>query len=202
MNSLTVTNPYSAFEKVAAEEGGGRVIKFSKEGHWIVGIEEEKHDGEKMLADVADLTVGWRKWMDGRIVDANIGFVSAGFQPKAREELDDVDETSWPKNSRGESNDPWQFGYYIQLFDEDGQAFTWSATSAGAKRAVGNICRQFAKKKINPIVKLGASSYRHNEYGKINTPELAVVGWSDEEPPKPALTVTKPAVELDDSIPF
>lgn len=207
MNSLITTNEYAAFEKVAAEESGGRILKFSKDGHWVVGVDEEKHDGEQMLADVSGLTVGWRKWREGKIVDINMGYVSSGFQPKNREELDDADETAWPKNSRGEVSDPWQFGYHIRLSDEGGQVYTWSATSAGAKRAIGDLCRQFAHKRTNPFVKLSASNYRHREYGKINTPELTVVDWADQEPrasAKPALTAVKrdpPTVDFDD-VPF
>jgi hypothetical protein len=61
MNTLATTNTYAAYEKVAAEETGGRIIKFSKDGRWTTGVEEESHDGETMLADMAGLTVGWRK---------------------------------------------------------------------------------------------------------------------------------------------
>jgi hypothetical protein len=136
-----------------------------------------------------------------------MGFVSGGFRPKAREELDDTDETAWPKNSRGETSDPWQSGYYIRLSGEDGQVYTWAATSAGAKRAIGDLCREFARKRTNPFVKLSASFYRHREYGKINTPELKVVGWDAGQPSAPSLPAAreaKPALaeRIDDDIPF
>jgi hypothetical protein len=67
---------------------------------------------------------------------------------------------------------------------------------------------------MNPIVKLGSSSYRHQAYGKINVPALQVLSWSDAEPDKPMLTdgnvvsttrqnaPTHAAAPIDDDIPF
>jgi hypothetical protein len=205
MDDLVVSNPYAAFQKVAGEEIGGRILKFTKEAKWTVGVEEENFDGATMLVDLAGLMVGWRKWRDAKIVASDIGYVASGFQPKSRAELDDVEESSWPKNSRSEASDPWQYGYFVRMSDEDGGVYVWTAASAGAKRAIGTLCGQFARKRVNPIVKLSASSYRHQAYGKINVPALQVVAWSDAEPDKPALTDKRrnptPA-DLDDSIPF
>lgn len=151
-----------------------------------------------------NLAVGWRKWRDAKIVGVDVGYACDNFVPKKREELDDTDEASWPKNSRGEANDPWQFGYYLRLTDDDGNIYSWTAASSGARRAIGDLSRQYLRKRANPLVKLGAGSYRHREFGKINTPELKVVGWADD---KPALVANKlsPAslsAPIDDEVPF
>ncbi len=210
MNNLAPKGEYTGFERIAAEESSGRIVKFTKDGHWTVGIEEESLDGVTVLADMENLAVGSRKWKDGQIVDMNVGLVRDNFVPKPREKLDDNDKATWPKNSRGEANDPWQFGYYLRLTDDDGNAYAWTAASSGARRAIGDLSRQYMRKRVNPLVKLGAGSYRHREFGKINTPELKVVGWADEAPALPKPTA-KPALEhrpfapieaIDDDIPF
>jgi hypothetical protein len=205
MNSLVTKSEYDGYGRIAAEETSGRIVKFSKDGHWTVGVEEESLDGAVVLADMENLSIGWRKWKDAKIVDMDIGFVRDNFVPKQREELDDNDQSSWPRNSRGEPNDPWQFGFYLRMTDEDGNVYAWTAASSGARRAIGDLSRQFLRKRVNPHVELGAGSYRHREFGKINVPELKVVGWADSEPAKPAIGHRPFApvdAIIDDSIPF
>jgi hypothetical protein len=104
-----------------------------------------------------------------------------------RAQLDDNDPASWPKNSRGEPTDPWQYAFYLRLTDEDGTLYTWTAASKGATREINNLCSQYLRKKANPIVELGSYSYKHREFGRINSPALKIVGWSDAEPDRPAL---------------
>ena len=41
-----------------------------------------------------------------------------------------------------------------------------------------------------PIVALRSSGYKHRKYGRIEKPELAIVGWDSE--PKAPITVTPP----------
>jgi hypothetical protein len=114
MNTLPATiasqDPYSNLSKIAAEESGSALLKFSK-GQWLSG--ETPMNGAVMRADMANLIVGWRKWSDNKIVGHNIGYVAEGFIPKDRKELDDQDEAKWPKNKKNEPQDPWQHGYYL-----------------------------------------------------------------------------------------
>jgi hypothetical protein len=57
-----------------------------------------------------------------------------------------------------------------------------------------------------PKLRLGVSSYKHKTYGRIETPDFTVIGWTGW----PAGTVAPPpgedseaqATELDDEIPF
>jgi hypothetical protein len=214
MNDLTPSNEYAGFERYA-QEASGLILKFTKNGEWVAGTSEEQHTGATMVADVPDLAVGSRKWKDSKIVDMDVGFVRDNFRPKERSELDDNDPASWPKNTRGEPNDPWQYAFYLRLTDEDGTLYTWTASSKGAMRAINDLCRQYLRKRVNPIVELGSSSYKHREYGKINSPVLKIVGWADDEPDKPALPAPQPTPKsapdqrpfapieaIDDSIPF
>ena len=158
--------------------------------------------GQTLLADVVHLVVGWRKWVDSKVTETDIGFVAEGFFPKSREELDDNDERNWPLNKSGQRQDPWQFGYTLRLTSSDGQSYIYHATSYGAKGAIGDLCSAFARKRVNPYVILSSSSYRHKAYGKMFNPLLTVVGWESDEEVRslPA----KPTAEFDDSseIPF
>jgi hypothetical protein len=206
--ATNTSDPYAALAKVAAEESGGAILKFSK-GEWTSG--DDTLNGATMLADMANLMVGWRKWSDNRIVDANIGLAAAGFVPKDRQKLGDLNKDEWPCNNIGQPTDPWQFGYYLRLSAEDGQVYTWSAASAGARRAVGDLTRQVIRKRQNPLVRLATSNYRHRVYGKVVVPSLEVVGWSDPDtalaPPTQAepvatLSAPKQPVDLDDDVPF
>jgi len=199
MNTLATKDEFANFSRLAAEEGGGRILKFTKDGHWITGQDEINLDGATMLADMAGLAVGWRKWGNGEIVDAAIGYVSTGFKPKDRGDLDDFEEAAWTINSHGEKKDPWQFGYFLKLSDENGQGYTWAAGSNGAKRTIGDLCSVYARKKLNPIVILGAGFYKHRTFGRINTPKLDVAGWSNDAL---ALPAREPFEPIDDEIPF
>jgi hypothetical protein len=137
---------------------------------------------------------GWRKWVDSKIVDSNVGFVAdRSFQPKERNELDDTDSDSWPLNTRGERNDPWQYGYYLRLSDEDGgDVYAWAATSDGARKAIGALTTAYNNHRHRglgglPVVKLGTSSYKHRQYGKVDKPVIEVVAWTVDAPTTPAI---------------
>jgi len=199
------------FARVGATEGGDSAVKFSKDAQWLAGQEEVNLNGARMLADMAGLSIGWRKWIDGKIVDADIGYIAGGFEPKARSELDDLEQETWPVDSRGERNDPWQYAYFLKLVDENGQGYTWAAGSHGARRAIGNLCNAYARMRKNPIVTLDAGFYKHHTFGKINTPKLTIVGWADDAPTFRALPAPPTAPDydpdaighrLDDAIPF
>jgi hypothetical protein len=205
-------DPFSAFEQVAHQESGGAVLKYSK-GEWTAN--DTVMDGDALTANMIDLCHGWRKWVDKKIVATDIGFVRSKFVPKQRNELDDHDETKWTVDLDGKPQDPWSLGYYMQLKDEDGSTFVWTASSAGARGAIGDLAKKYAKKRVNPIVKLSSSSYRHAQYGKVLVPVLEAIGWETPESPplptvpapsspKPALAALAGAIgeEIDDSIPF
>ncbi len=136
-NELATTNtvdPFAALAAIGATEGKSSILKFAK-GQWLVG--ETEMNNVAMTADVANLAVGWRKWVDGRMVDSDMGIVALGFTAKDRGELDDQERSSWPLNKPGERSDPWQFCYMLHLSDEDGNNYTFPAVSWGARRAIG-----------------------------------------------------------------
>jgi hypothetical protein len=214
MNNELVTLPsahsFDPFERIADEENTGTILKFAK-GEWIA--EDRVINGTRLIAEMDKLAIGWRKWIDGKIVDMNIGYAAEDFRPKARSELGDTDSNSWPLNTRGERNDPWQHGYYLRLSSEDGdEIYAWAATSFGARKEVGTLTRAYANRRKRrlgglPIIVLGADTYRHKEFGKVDIPRLEGVGWTEAAPTAAAIAPPPKVVghvvqDLDDSIPF
>jgi hypothetical protein len=184
-NALTLQNNNSnPFEQVAQKEVSGAILKFSK-GDWEAN--GNLMNGAVLTANVIDLCHGWRKWVNAKIVDSDIGFVRNNFVPKQRNDLDAFDENEWPVGQDGKRSDPWVWGYYLRLEDENGAAYIWTASSVGARGAIGDLSKKFARKRANPIIKLGSGSYKHATYGKVLIPALDVVGWDEVDGGAPAL---------------
>jgi hypothetical protein len=205
-------NPFMALAlSLVRPDMDGEPLKFVR-GHWSAGKDGEKSmDGAKLFACVNGLMWGWRKWVDKHIVDQRLGFVGDGSKPDHRDELGDMDENLWPLNGRGEPNDPWQFAFFLQFLDLNDRTikYIWAASSAGARREIGCLCRAYAQRQSAnalPVVMLEADYYRHRNYGRIDTPELSIVGWIDEETVAAQAQVSKPvtdvACDLNDEIPF
>jgi hypothetical protein len=198
-NSVTVqNNPFEAFERVAHQETSGAILKYSK-GDWEAN--GNVMNDAVLTAHMIDLCHGWRKWVNAKIVETDIGFVRSGFVPKQRNDLDAFDEGEWPKNQNGEPADPWVWAYYLRFSDENGAAYIWAASSTGARGAIGDLSKKFARKRANPIVKLASGSYRHAQYGKVLIPVLDVVGWDESDAGTPALAAPAAPAFADD-IPF
>jgi hypothetical protein len=200
----TIASPLDNFQRLADSEMTGTVLKFVK-GRWSAGTSEVPMDAMKLEADVENLSVGWRKWVDAKIVDSDISRVADGFRQKERHELDDVDKSKWPIDPKtNQPQDPWQAGYYLRLIDEEGNAYLWSATSSGAKRAIGSLSRAFVHRHKrgqggNPIIELRSDSYRHETFGRVDVPQLNILAWTSDAPKLSA----PPSNDFDDSsIPF
>jgi hypothetical protein len=189
------------FDQVGHKEASGDILKFSK-GEWIA--KDRVMNGAILTAQMIDLCHGWRKWVNLKIVDSDIGFIRNGFVPKQRNDLDAFDEKEWAAGPDGKPADPWSWSYYLRLVDENGGAFVWTASSHGARGAIGDLAKQFARKNRNPIVRLDADSYRHAQYGKVMVPVLAVVEWDEADVEMPALAApaSPPANFDDDGVPF
>jgi hypothetical protein len=188
----TVANRFLA----AADQAGGHdpMLKFSK-GQYYVG-DDEVPAGREYTALMADVAVGWSKFVDKKVVDQKIGRIAAGFAAESREALGDTDQTQWESDSQGKPRDPWALQWYVPLIDaatDEGVVFVTG--SAGGRRAVGNLLRTYGRNlhKGNPTVELGVRSYKHKEYGRIEEPELKITGWEKH----PTL-----ATEMSDAIPY
>jgi hypothetical protein len=190
----------------------GTPLKFSK-GRWFRGYgnDERPADGLELIADVPSLMVGWRKWVDKKIVNTALGHVAENFRAPSRNDLGDLDESQWERDANGQPKDPWSFGFYLRLVDpKDEESYQYAAMSNGARRAVADLIKTFTKQRKKdaahclPVVRLAADFYKHKDYGRIDTPKLAIVGWHDSG--CAAAAVPDPDgsddADMSDSIPF
>jgi hypothetical protein len=202
----------------------GTALKFIK-GKWCLGRDEVGIPASAQFIARPDWSMhGWSRWRDRRLVDFRIGFIADDFKPPARHELGDTDREQWAIWS--DNRDPWVLQWHLPLFGMvSGEAFVWSTDTVGGKQALADLLSAYADQadsgelKNLPVVELRSSSYPHQDYGRVHTPQFDIVGWA--EPPataRPALPVAAPAAlpdtktisaprasieqDMDDEIPF
>jgi hypothetical protein len=204
MNSelATLDTVASRFLAVAEQTGVnelGKLLKFSK-GHYYIG-DDEVPAGREYIAQMPGVTYGWVKFSNGTIAEQKLGRVADGFVAGPREALGDTDQTAWEKDGQGRPRDPWTLQYYVPLLNaESGELVVFVTGSRGGISEVGKLCRLYGRNTRNglPIIKLGTSSYKHKDYGRIETPSLDIVSYEmlTAEP------LPSDARELDDAVPF
>jgi hypothetical protein len=185
-------DPFRAFAgRIVQTSIIGQLLKYSK-GEWLAGKEaEEVPLGTKLVVNPFSLLTGWIKWVDNRPDQQVMGSVADFYQPPTRAELGDLDESTWEIDNRGDPRDPWQKASYM-LLKKPGvryakeTAFTFSTSSDGGMRMLADLCNSYADHRVEhdeefPIVSLGTESYKHDDYGKIHKPQMAIVGWEDRK---------------------
>jgi hypothetical protein len=180
----------------------GRLLKFVK-GQWMVG-DDVVPENVEYVAHVDQIVRGWVRFEDGKVIDRAIGKLADGYKPLQREELPDNDPKSWTeKDAKGEPRDPWVAQWFLPLIAlETGDFATFVTGSKGGVAAIANLCRIYGRKHrdgLLPIVTLRSRSYKHKQYGRIETPDLPIVGW---EGASPATPVKVAGDDFDDAVPF
>jgi hypothetical protein len=207
----------------------GDDLRFKK-GRWskTVGSKETEITATMSFAvDVPSYSRGWIEWRDRKPVRKILGRPVDGFVSPMRERLGDNDETRWPRNSKGESTDPWQENFSVVLRDlGDGRLCTWTTTSYFGSRALGALLKVYAHEQkkhpgLAPVVLLGSENRATASYGDVAAPTLRVVDWHPfgagaappgmrlPSPPLPPVQELLPPSkqksggnEMDDEIPF
>lgn len=181
-------NPYAAYgDAVTQRTIVGELLKFSK-GEYLSGKDgDEVEEGTKLVANMAELMVGWIRWEDGKPTDHVMGKVSDGYVPAKRNTLGDDDQDRWEVDPQtGQPRDPWQLSNYLIMKDpESNQLYTFTTSSRGGLNAIGDLCKRYGKEfrmrpDEFPIVSLDVDSYRHpnKQYGKIFVPIFTIAGWA------------------------
>jgi hypothetical protein len=191
-----------ALAKAAEEEGGdalGTLLKFNK-GRYYKG-DDEIAPGREYTAYVDQWVRGWVKFQDNKPTERKVGKAVDNFLVPDRDELGDDDPRQWEKDGTGKPRDPWSRQSYLPLEDaESGEYVVFVSSSQGGRSAVASLCSKSAQNPQlgRPRVRLGVRSYKHREFGRIQTPDFIIVGWTDEAvtPPKTM------AEELNDEIGF
>jgi hypothetical protein len=195
----------------------GTLLKFSK-GEYFIG--EDDVTGQERIAHVEAAMRGYVKFWDGKPVPPQyVGRIADGYRLPSRDELGDLDEKKWQRDTTGKPKDPWSLQYYVPMEDlDDGSVAIFVTSSNGGINALGklfDVCARNVKNGL-PIVKLGVRSYQHSEFGKIKTPDFPVVSWDGghvvappvAKPPShsakedPTTGRPRKADDMDDDIPF
>jgi hypothetical protein len=187
----------------------GRYLKF-KEGDFLAGESQAPVKlGTRLIADVANLEIGYVRWVDQKPDKQEMGLLSEGFIMPDRDDLGDNDTDLWARDERtGEPRDPWAQTNQLVLRPvdqptDDDEAYTFTTSSKSGLRAIRELCKIYGKEVRArpgqlPIVELACGSYQHPDYGRMKTPKFTVVGWTDGSAPKAIAN----GGDTDDDLPF
>jgi hypothetical protein len=197
-------------DEIAPSSFVGALVKFSKDGKFVISESGEEISADKDFIALCDETlVGWIKFNgQGEPPDRVMGLRYDGFVMPERETLGDLDPRDWPAGLDGQPADPWQHQICLVLQDREAlEMYTFSTSSISGRRAIGNLLRHYERLRKSdpdtyPIVRLKAGGFNHRDprVGWVNTPTFAVVGRAPKA--SAAKPDSSPAKDLDDEIPF
>lgn len=188
----------------------GRLLKFSKEGKFVVDDTKEEIGPDEDFVVLADQTlVGHTKFStDGGPPERRMGLLYEGFVVTPTEELPDRDQSQWSVGLSGLPEDPWKHMMYLVLQRcSNNELYTFVTQSASGRRSVGAFLRHYDRDRKNhpneyPVVKLKTGGFqpRDKRLPWTHTPIFVVVGRA------PVDSTVKPDTSLrsdmDDEIPF
>ena len=166
----------------------GDLLKYNK-GVWT-GDKVPIPPEELFVAVMNSLTIGFVKWADGKVVDDELGLVVDGYRPPHRNELGDLDSTSWEKEKDGAHKDPWQkttMLVFVSL-NEPNDVKTFSTGSIGGEGAIAALCEAHGRTTEGvgqyPVLQLASDSYQHKikSYGTVYVPVFKIVDNVDAAP--------------------
>jgi hypothetical protein len=181
-NSIALPESDDPWAAHAAETSGnqlGKLIKYSK-GRWWQG-DNEIAIGTEFLALVRDAALGDVRWEGGKPVEMRLGFIRDGARFAQRASLGYLDKSEWETDAKGDPRDPWQQQRFLPMLHTDtDELHCWAFSSHGARGTFSELCRQYSphrKTSKLPVVSLQTSSYKHNDYGRVDVPILKIERW-------------------------
>ena len=198
-------------DEVAPASFPGKLIKFSREGAFVVTENGEELDTARDFVALVDETlIGWIKFHEeeGTAPDRVQGLLYDGFVMPPRESLGDLDPAKWPIGLSGAAEDPWQHQAVLVLQDRETlDLYSFATSSKTGRRAVGNLLRHYDRLSRShpdhyPVIRLKASGFNHRDQriGWVHTPAFAVVGRAPKA--DAAVPDTSVGADLNDKIPF
>jgi hypothetical protein len=197
-------------DEIAPSSIAGQLVKFSKDGKFVVSESGEVISPDKdFVALCDDVLVGWIKFGDqGEPPDRVQGLHYDGFIMPERETLGELDPSAWPEGLDGHHADPWQHQICLVLQDRESlELYTFATSSITGRRAVGNLLRHFERLRrahpdMCPIVRLKPGGYesRKKGVGWVHTPTFVVVGRAPRD--SAAKPDSSNAADMNDEFPF
>jgi hypothetical protein len=197
-------------DEIAPASIVGRMVKFSKEGQFVVSDDDSVIDEDVDFIALVDQTlIGWIKFNgEGAPPDRTMGLLYDGFVMPARSSLPDLDQAKWEIGLDGRPADPWQHHVYLVLQRADtGELFTFVTSSVTGRRAIGTLLRHYDRMQRThpdqyPVVRLKIGGFQHKDdrVGWVKVPVLAVVGrHAKDDAAKPDTSL---AADMNDSLPL
>jgi hypothetical protein len=197
-------------DEIAPASIVGRMVKFSKDGEFVITDDDSVIGDETDFIALVDQTlVGWIKFNgEGEPPDRHMGLLYEGFRMPEREDLGDLDQADWQTGLDGRPGDPWQHQIYLVLQRCDTQElFTFVTSSITGRRAIGTLLRHYdrmrkAAAEMYPLVRLKIGGFQHKDdrVGWVKVPVLAVVGKTPKDgAAKPDSSLS---ADMNDALPF
>lgn len=184
----------SKFAQYAAEASKrmflGTLVKFAK-GDWQMGADGASISlGQRFVVIMGTLTIGHIKWVGGKPVDHRMGLVADGFSAAHRNDLDDLDSTTWEIDKDRNRIDPWQKTTLLVLAAPTApyDLFTFATGTVGGEGAVRDLCEAHARTTEGvgqyPVVTFASDSYPHKNraYGRVKVPVFKIVEFRRGRP--------------------
>jgi hypothetical protein len=174
-------------ESAAREDSGFEAfLKFDKGKYYIA--EDEVPLRTEFIAHIKAWVKCWIKFVDGALKERRVYRVALGERPPEREDLDDLDQSTWPLGLDDKPADPWVFQYLVPFEKiETGEVVIFKTPSIGGRIAVGDLGKAWsrrAKKVANcgqPKVKLAATDMPSKKWGRVPRPLFEIIAWDDRE---------------------
>ena len=195
-NYATTTRSHLVF-------GGVPFIPFDwKSGKYPVGKNKTDFAGRKLVADVANVMVGFREWKDSKPVYFLTRLLDETVEPIERNELGQTDESLWV-----DGKDPLVAVTVVPVFDEETRQVFIITAAYGERSETGNVIDAFVDHNESraegeeelPIIQLCGRPYTKNDGNVGHAMQLDVVGWATRppmlrvSPPPLNITVTETA---------
>jgi hypothetical protein len=175
------TDGFSVAEKAGNNLIVGKLMKFTVDGKYKVDKAENLPDNTCLVA--IDVTTAWINWRDRKPIEHRI--THPGQVHPVREDLPDLDKTTWERGLNGEPADPWKDTRYLRLIDpRTGLDYTFVTDTYGGRKAVGDLKSQIANVRFAypgavPLVRLG-STMMPTAFGLKPRPEFKVIDWRNK----------------------
>ena len=182
-------DPYTAFGEANAV--GDTFLKFDR-GVYRFGPADASEIlalGTLLVANMAEMKVGWLKWQDGEVAATDMRRLADGFVVTPREELGDMDEAMWEMGNDNLPKDPWTQTTLLPLKDQATSAeYTFTTSSKGGRAACGSLAGRYGSERHKPenagklpLIKIDEGTYRHRKLGQvIHFPVFRLVEWRSE----------------------
>jgi hypothetical protein len=198
----------SYLDATAPSAFSGRLVKFSKEGKFVIADSGDAVDDTIDFVALCDeVLVGWLKFNgENTPPDRVQGLLYEGFALPPRETLGDLDQTKWEAGLTGAPEDPWlhQMNLVLQ-HGATGEIFTFSTTSKTGRRAIVDLLRHYNRlhasdDDLYPVVRLKASGFQHKRVGWVATPLFVIVGKAPRN--SAAKPDTSIGADMNDELPW